>query len=214
MVLSGNIYRAVELAAKNNLGRPILYTDEHGNRQRAVLMRSHITAEKIKSLPMGMDQDDVLAYIEESDKRLKNARLEQPGMRQPELRMCDNSLMEGPEDGGVYIERVGPNYRMRMPGTKSAVGRLMSDGRIFNIGAKTDSDSLRLDLVGTRKQMACDLDASQLPELLKRLQNGGHFGKFYIGGMDMDIVKHLQQKNRVQAQRTASHDISATATMG
>lgn len=213
MVLSGNIYRSVELAAKNNLGRPILYTDEHGNRQRAVLMRSHITAEKIKSMPMGMDDDDVLAYIKESDKRLDKARLEQPGKRQAELRMYDNSLMEGPEDGGVVIERYGSNYRMRMPGTKSAAGRLMADGRIFDIGAKTSDDSLQLGLVGTRKAMACDVQQKQLPELLKRLQSGGHFGKFYIGGLDMDVVKHLQQKNRVAAQKTAAQDISATAAV-
>ena len=62
-VLSGNIFRNVKMTSNNKLGSPILYTDEHGNRQRAVLVKSHITPEKIKSMPIGMRAHEVTQYI-------------------------------------------------------------------------------------------------------------------------------------------------------
>lgn len=213
-VLSGNIFRSVELASNNGLGHPILYTDEHGNRQRAVLVKSHISADKIKSMPMGMDADDVMQYIHAVDAK-HEARPDKGYKPCAELLIYNNAVMDGPEDGGISIARRSPGqFTMRLPGTKSAAGRLMTDARIFDVGAKTSPDSLRLTLAGNRKTMSCTFDEGKLPELLKRLSSGNHVGRFYVSGLDLEIVKQLQQQNRIEAQNTASRDAVAVASMG
>lgn len=213
-VLSGNIFRSVELASNNGLGHPILYTDEHGNRQRAVLVKSHISADKIKSMPMGMDADDVMQYIHAVDAK-HEARPDKGYKPCAELLIYNNAVMDGPEDGGISIARRSPGqFTMRLPGTKSAAGRLMTDARIFDVGAKTSPDSLRLTLAGNRKTMSCTFDEGKLPELLKRLSSGSHVGRFYVSGLDLEIVKQLQQQNRNEAQHTASRDAVAVASMG
>ncbi len=213
-VLSGNIFRSVELASNNSLGHPILYTDEQGNRQRAVLVKSHISADKIKSMPMGMDADDVMQYIHALDAK-HEARPDKGYKPCAELLIFNNAVMDGPEDGGISIARRSPGqFTMRIPGTKSAAGRLMTDARIFDVGAKTAPDSLRLTLAGNRKTMSCTLDESKLPELMKRLASGSHVGRFYVSGLDLEIVKQLQQQNRIEAQHTASRDAAAVASIG
>ena len=204
MVLSGNIFRSVELASQNKLGHPILYTDEQGNRQRAVLVKSHISAEKIKSMPMGMDDDDVVAYVRELDSGRDAGAAPAPF---PQVAIYDNPLKEGAADGGVSIRRLGQDrYQISLPGTKSKAGSLLADGRIFDLGAKSSADSLRLALTGTRKAMHATVDATQLPKLLSRIREGGHFGKFYVADLNMEIVKRLQDRNRIEAVRTAGHD--------
>jgi hypothetical protein len=213
-VLSGNIFRSVELASNNGLGHPILYTDEQGNRQRAVLVKSHISADKIKSMPMGMDADDVMQYIHALDAK-HEARPDKGYKPCAELLIYNNAVMDGPEDGGISIARRSPGqFTMRLPGTKSAAGRLMTDARIFDVGAKTSPDSLRLTLAGNRKTMSCTFDEGKLPELLERLSSGSHVGRFYVSGLDLEIVKQLQQQNRIEAQHTASRDSVAAASMG
>ena len=213
-VLSGNIFRSVELASNNSLGHPILYTDEQGNRQRAVLVKSHISADKIKSMPMGMDADDVMQYIHALDAK-HEARPDKGYKPCAELLIFNNAVMDGPEDGGISIARRSPGqFTMRIPGTKSAAGRLMTDARIFDVGAKTAPDSLRLTLAGNRKTTSCTLDESKLPELMKRLASGSHVGRFYVSGLDLEIVKQLQQQNRIEAQHTASRDAAAVASIG
>ena len=213
-VLSGNIFRSVELASNNGLGHPILYTDEQGNRQRAVLVKSHISADKIKSMPMGMDAEDVMQYIHALDAKFE-ARPDKGYKPCAELLIYNNAVMDGPEDGGISIARRSPGqFTMRIPGTKSAAGRLMTDARIFDVGAKTASDSLRLTLAGSRKTMSCTFDESKLPELMNRLASGNHVGRFYVSGLDLEIIKQLQQQNRIEAQHTASRDAVAVASIG
>lgn len=212
-VLSGNIFRSVELASNNGLGHPILYTDEHGNRQRAVLVKSHISAEKIKSMPMGMDADDVMQYIRAVDAKFEA----QPnkGYRPcVELMIYNSAVMDGPEDGGIVITRRMPGeFTLRMPGTKSASGKLMTDPRIFDVGAKTSPDSLRLSLAGSRKVMTCKVSEAQLPELMRRMANGNHVGRFYVASMDLEVIKQLQQANRVEAHSTASNEAGVVAAI-
>ena len=208
-VLSGNAFRAVEMAALNNLGKPILYTDENGHRQRAVLVKSHINAEKIKSMPLPMDGADVVEYMKVAEPR------HQPSSKAlyAVTRLFNNALREGVEDGEPEIKRVGQGtYSLVVPGVKKVAGALMADGRIFDLGAKSAGDSLRLTLTGSRKSMSASFDQSMLPEVLTRLQGGGHFGKFYVENLDLEVVKELQARNRVAAQlRSQAAQQSAAA---
>lgn len=214
-VLSGNIFRSVELASANSLGNPILYTDAEGNRQRAVLVRSHISPEKLKSMPIGMDADDVIRYIQAVDAKFE-ARADKGYKPCVELQIYNSALLEGPEDGGILLRRRVPGeYVLSMPGTKTAAGKLMADGRIFDIGAKTDSDSLRLKLAGTRKTMSCKVDEAVLPALLQRLSQGRHLSRLFIYDLDLEIIKELQSQNReIAASQAPTRDNGLVANMG
>lgn len=214
-VLSGNIFRSVELAATNNLGNPVLYTDADGNRQRAVLVRSHISAEKLKSMPIGMDHEDVAQYIKAVDEKFE-ANANKGYKPCVELLIYNNALLEGAEDGGILLHRRAPgSYTLSMPGTKKHAGELIADGRIFDVGAKTPADSLRLKLAGTRKTMSCKVDEAMLPVLLTRLSQGHHVSRFYLHDMDLEVIKQLQNANREHAQAaTAARDAGAVVSLG
>lgn len=213
-VLSGNIFRSVELASNNNIGHPILYTDEQGNRQRAVLVKSHISPEKIKAMPMGMDADDVIQYLRAVDQK-HAAESAHKYVHCPTVVIYNNSLQEDAEKGGVVItRRATGDFSLRMPGTKSSSGKLMADGRIFDLGTKSAHDSLGLKLAGTRKSMACSGDEKQLAELLRRLSQANHVGKFYVASLDLEVVKQLQQQNRVEGQHVVANNCSVGASLG
>lgn len=203
-VLGGNIFRSVELAANNKLGRPILYTDEEGNRQRAVLVKSNISVEKIKSMPMGMDASDVIQYVKAINQ--KHQAIQQP------LAVFNNAALYGADSGGIEIER-RPNgsFYLSMPGTKSASGKLIADGNIFDLGDKTPFGSLKLKLSGSRKIMKAQFPAEMLPDVLQRLSSGRHVNRFYIANLDMEVVKGLQQLNRAHA--SASQEPSSGPSM-
>lgn len=215
IVLSGNIFRSVELASNNALGNPILYTDAEGNRQRAVLVRSHISPEKLKSMPIGMDADDVAQYIRAVDAKFE--ALPDKGYKPcVEMLIFNNALLDGPEDGGIVLSRRTPgHYMLRLPGTKKHAGGLMADGRIFDIGPKTPPDSLRLKLAGTRKTMSCKVEEGQLPELLTRMSQGHHVSRFFVHDLDLEVIKQLQKANRESTAALAqSRDTGVVASLG
>ena len=205
-VLSGNIFRSVEMASNNKLGSPILYTDEHGNRQRAVLVKSHITPEKIKSMPIGMRAHEVTQYINALNVKFDARENKEYYERFAPVYIGNTPVLDGTDKGGIIIQRLSENrYELGIPGTKTRSGGLMADGRIFDIGAKTPEDSLNLSLAGTRKSMRCVVDAQALPQLLERL-GSGHVGRFYVQDVDLEIIKELQEQNR--ADKRHGHAMS------
>lgn len=202
-VLQGNIFRACELARQQSLGSPILFSDAEGNRQRAVLLKEKITPEKVKALPIAMDAKDIVAYAEEflrPDHIDHRSRAMFGG-----LRVYDASVKDMKKGDGIMLEVLngGRDFRLTMPGTKSRAGRLMTDGFIFEVGEKTDPDSLRLKLSGTKAFMSVDVRREQLPDLLRRMQIGGHVGKFYLPEPDHATIKSL--KARYEAERAADN---------
>ena len=205
-VLQGNIFRSVELAISQKLGWPILYTGEDGTRQRAVLLKDRVTPEMVKSLPIGLDAEDMAAYINEF---LKPSH---PKFRERSMfsafEIFDAPIREMKRGTGVVLEVLngGGQFRLSVPGTKAKAGPLMTDGKIFDIGAKTPSDSLRLKLSGSRAVMSAEVSRDQLPELMERMQRGHHVGKFYLPHPDHEVLKEL--KHRFELERSIRMDIS------
>ena len=70
-----------------------------------------------------------------------------------------------------------------------------------------------MSLAGSRKVMTCKVSEAQLPELMKRMASGNHVGRFYVASMDLEVVKQLQQANRIEANNTASHDAGMRAAI-
>jgi predicted RNA methylase len=194
LVLQGNIFRSCELANKQKLGSPILYTDAEGNRQRAVLLRSYITAEMVKSIPIGLDAKDLGDYVEEYLR--PNHPEHHNRIRFCELQIFDAAVKTMKSGEGIKLElsRGGSDFLLTIPGTKARAGSLLSDGSIFNIGEKTGGNSLGLKLSGTRASMSARVDRADFAELLTRLQINHHVGKFYIPDPDTEVIAVLKAR--------------------
>lgn len=191
-VLQGNLFRACELAATQGLGYPVLYTDAEGNRNRAVLIKDRISPESIKSLPLGMDAPDVMAYLKAffNDSHPKIRQRRETGVI-----LYDRAVKDMDMGDGIMIQSMrSGNWRIVMPGSKAKAGALMTDARIFDIGENTPSDSLRLKLEGTRNYMQAHFTPQQLSTLLTRLQSGQHLGKVYLPEPDEETMRDLRAK--------------------
>lgn len=197
-VLQGNIFRACEMANKQKLGSPILFTDADGNRQRAVLLKDRITPEMVKALPIGLDSRDMTNYINEY------LRPNHPQFslraRYGGLNIYDSGVKDMKRGDGIMLEVLngGQSFRLSIPGTKSRAGNLMTDGAIFDIGQKTPEGSLGLKLSGTKSCMQVDVDRKELSELMNLLQRNQHVGKFYIPEPDHDVIKTLKERFKLE----------------
>lgn len=191
-VLQGNIFRACELASKQKLGSPILFTDEEGNRQRAVLLKDRISPEMVKALPIGLDARDICDYIDEY------LDPKHPEFRQRSMygafRIYDAGVKDMKRGEGIMFEVLngGDAFRLSIPGTKSRAGALMTDGTIFDIGQKTPEGSLRFKLSGTKSCMNVNVDRGDLRPLMELLQRNHHVGKFYVPEPDHEVIKRLK----------------------
>lgn len=200
-VLQGNIFRACELASKQKLGSPILFTDEEGNRQRAVLLKDRITPDMVKALPIGLDARDICDYIDEY------LDPKHPEFRQRSMygsfRIYDAGVKDMKKGEGIMFEVLngGDAFRLSIPGTKSRAGALMTDGTIFDIGQKTPEGSLRLKLSGTKSYMQVDVDRDDLRSLMELMQRNHHVGKFYVPEPDHDVIKALKERFRLEHGR-------------
>jgi len=205
-LLQGNIFLACELAHKQRLGYPILFTDENGNRQRAVLLKDRITPEKVKNLPIGMDAKDICDYIDE----YLNPDHPNHYSRCHDSRLCiyDSGVKEMVMGKGIMLDMLkgGQQFRFAIPGAKTQAGRLMTDGLIFDIGEKTPEGSLKLKLSGTRMYMHVTVDRSVLPELMARLQSQQHVGKFYLPEPDHEIIKALKERFKKEVMVQNEYD--------
>ncbi|MDB6011083.1 MAG: hypothetical protein JWL65_3333, partial [Gammaproteobacteria bacterium] len=209
-VLQGNIFRACELAYQQRLGAPILFSDAQGNRQRAVLVKSKIAPEAVKALPIGMDAQDVDAYVTE---HLRAERSASKSHRSEGALCIYNAPVKDMERGeGILLEseQGGRVFRLTIPGRKSASGPLMTDGSIFDIGEKTAPGSIALKLTGTRAFMSALVGREQLLELMQKLQTKRHVGKFYLPHPREEVLKALRTKfeEEHRAERAEASDLA------
>ncbi len=195
-LLEGNIYRACEIAAEQQMGYPVLYTDVDGNRKRAVLMKEHITPDHLNALPLSMNANDTFSYINEFIKEDHPDRSEH--IKNNALQLFD-SPSKSLEDGkGVkLIWRPSRNcFDLSICGIKSQNNNLISNSLIFDVGEKTPHDSLAIKISGNRVCMKGVVKVEDLEKLLTRLENGKHIGKFYIPSPKLEIINELKQKNK------------------
>lgn len=210
-VLQGNIFRACELAYTQRLGAPILFTDENGNRQRAVLLKEMITPEAVKALPLGFDAGELRDYIKEflrPDHPDRSSR-----RRFGALKVFDSAVKTMEKGDGIMLEVMngGYEFRLTIPGSKARAGSLMTDGSIFDIGKKTHENSLNLKLSGTKKSMSVDVDVDVLYDLMRRMQANNHVGKFYVPQPDQDILATLKATYAKEKHQKRAMDVTMGA---
>lgn len=113
--LSGNLFRAAELAAKNDFGRAGIYTDKAGCRHRAVICRASVDLESLFSMEVTLSE--------------KDAREEIPNR----IASSSSGKIEFGEDFELRWSDYGNKMRMIAPGTKSKGGRVFLDESIRSI---------------------------------------------------------------------------------
>lgn len=219
LVLQGNIFRACEMATREGIGMPVLYTDGDGNRQRAVMLRGSVTPEMVKAIPVALDAREVYDYVRE----YLNPRHTEHAIRiaSPELRIYDSAVKQMDNGDGVALTLSRSNSRssrslqwtLTTPGTVSQAGPLLKDGRIFDIGKESSPTGLGLTLQGTRKAMTAHLDMSQLEPLLRALQENRHVGKFYIPEPNAEILATLKQRYAKAAEQGLEPEELAQAVL-
>ncbi|HII2980335.1 TPA: strawberry notch C-terminal domain-containing protein [Yersinia enterocolitica] len=194
-LLEGNIYRACEIAAEQQMGYPVLYTDVDGNRKRAVLMKEHITPDHLNALPLSMNAKDAYSYINEfikEDHPDRSQHIQNNALQlfdSPEKTMADGK-------GLKLIWRPNNNcFDLSISGIKSQNNNLVSNSLIFDVGENTPYDSLAIKISGNRVCMKGGVKMADLEKLLTLLEKGKHIGKFYIPNPKLEIIKELQQKN-------------------
>jgi hypothetical protein len=192
-LLEGNIYKACEIAATDKVGYPILYTDAEGNRKRAVNIKSSITSDEIRMMPVSFNYKDALQYVREH-----RSDFERPGLSKSlELLSGNRSDDEKEERFKIIIKNNADYAFVTMKGTKQANNGLIVNGEIFDLGEKTSDDSLKIKLSGTRSVMSASVNLDQLEEFMEKLVSGGHIGKFYISNHNPEIIQELKEKNKM-----------------
>lgn len=201
-LLMGNTYRACEMAAAQKMGSPVLFTNEDGNRMRGVLLRSSVTPEMVKSVPIPLMARDVVEY----EKRYvaKNGRPNSYNGVKP-LIVLDRPVMASDNEvnDGIVIKQGTYGYMMSMPGSKAKFGKVFSDPAIFATAKEASSASgLGIKMAGNRV-LSGSVSNDILPALVERLQKNGHVEKFYIPDLDQGIVNEIRVQYRDEAEKQA-----------
>jgi len=193
-VLRGNLFRACEMASRERLGAPVLYTDEQGIRHRAVLLKDKVTPEMVKAIPIAFDARDLVAYVTEY---LRPDHHDAAQRRHfGKLRIFNSSvkMMEPGEGIELTLLNKATGFRLSLPGTKAQAGLLMTDGAIFDLGERSEENGLRLALTGTRTVMRAEVEMERFAQLLTLLQSRRHISKFYIPDPDTEIIATLKAR--------------------
>jgi hypothetical protein len=211
LVLQGNIFRACEMGIREGIGMPVLFTDAEGNRQRAVMLRGHVTPDMVKAIPVALDAHEAYDYVCEYlnpdhpdyAKRLAKA----------DLRLYNTSIKDMKKGDGIAL-RLGRNQSrhasvsmvLETPGTISRAGTLLKDGSIFDLGKESTRNSLRLDLNGSRNGMQATVPMEKVAALLQALQRNHHVGKFYLPEPEGEILNTLKARYAAERDRSREAD--------
>lgn len=110
--LTGNLFRAAEIAAKSRMGRAGIYTDKKGCRHRAILCNSSVNLADLFTAEISLSEMD--------------AREELPGI----LAAKDSGEIVFDKDFKLRWKDHGKQMRLIAPGTKSIGGRVFLNEKL------------------------------------------------------------------------------------
>ncbi len=113
--ITGNLYRASEIAAKQQLGRVGIYTNKNGERVRAVLCRASVDLKDILSSNVSATKENAISRVTELV-----------------LRGVPGQLDFGPQEGFSLRWR-GETMTLQTPGSKQEGGVVFLDKKILDI---------------------------------------------------------------------------------
>jgi predicted RNA methylase len=177
--LTGNLFRAAEIASQKNLGSAVVYTDEEGRRQRGVFVKSSVKIEDIKNFPIDLP-DARCAYeylkflVSESDNGSALIRTDEP---------AEHTLL-GRKDLTTTIafdQRLGI-VKITVPGTKTSGGRYFENKDLLNL-VKGGEFS------GNRDRMSATTSTDNLEEVVKQMSKLG--AKFVAAASHRDRANEI-----------------------
>lgn len=192
-VLQDNLFKAVEMASEQNLGRPILYTDESGNRQRAVLLKSWVNLEDVMNGPVKLSPAQIHKYV---DSYIESCHLGEHanfanGNKPPIFTLLPNKKSSTFQIGATINER---NVSLRIYNAKSPEGkRLLADDEIFMRRGKSNPDGMNLLIHGTNQEMDTTITHDQFFELIEKLQEKKVLKSMYLHDGAAELLDKLKQ---------------------
>lgn len=146
MVLDGNLFRAAQIAVQMNLGRSGIYVDEHGQRQRAIIVRPGIEASTIKEAPPRVPSEEMAIEL------LR---------RIPRLGLSTSSSSV-PGSGAMIrgLDAACSSFILVVPGSKQTGGKFFLDKELIGIVG---------EFSGNRTQMSARVAYDALPAVIERL---------------------------------------------
>lgn len=173
-VLDGNLFKAAQVAAERNLGMAGIYTDEHGQRNRAIVTWWGVTEAELMSVPVKIDRADVAVAMFK---------------KYPNISFYTESNSD--RKGALKIMADSNRIEIVANGAKTHGGKwFLDEGLIAMIG----------EFAGGRDFMRAVCPAERLPEIVEYLYRKGN--AFYAGASRRDEVMALTTQ-LVEAEKRA-----------
>lgn len=177
LVLDGNLFRAAQIAAQESLGRSGIYVDNHGNRQRAIILRTGLEMEKIKSAPPRVPTSGLAAELLRT---------------MPRVDLISTPTNMAKETATIRSKDVQRSvFSLVVPGVKQTGGKYFLDEKLM---------ALLGEFAGNRSQMSVDIPDGKLDAALVEIYriSGGLFAPARL----RDVLNGMQQQSAEPAQKT------------
>lgn len=171
-ILTGNLYQAATMCSSGQIdgsGRVVAYSDEHGNKNRAVL------------LPFGFDKQ---AALETPVKVTNGLALLEMASTQDEVFLSTSPRAEKTENS-VWLEIGAGQCTLSAPGSKARGGWVTLDKPLLNaVGGQ---------FAGGRERMTVRFGRERLDEVVERLTQ---LGEFYLDHDSRDAYADAMRRVR------------------
>lgn len=159
--LTGNLFRAAEMAVERNLGGAVVFTDEEGRRQRGVFLKASVSAEDVRDYPLDLP-DGRCAY------EYLRFLVSQSAKGEAFINTGESErTLIGRKDTSVTIavaEHAG-TVKISVPGTKEWGGRYFGNKDLIKM--------VGVEFSGTRDRMSAVTDLDKLEDVVHMMVDLG-----------------------------------------
>ena len=120
LILDGNLFKAAQIAAKNDLGNSVIYTDANGNRLRGVILRKDLKIDHLNRLPVRIEQPSMARQLIEANPRLR-------------LSTSVSDVIDRTKELVISFAPDSKLVEIFVPGTKSRGGAYFNDESLLKV---------------------------------------------------------------------------------
>ena len=196
-VLKDNLFKAVELAAERKFGRPILYTDGNGHRQRAVLLRAGTTIEDVTNGPVKLSTNQIEQYVRQylSDKYSSDERYQQNTY--PIFTSNSTTAMNSFNFKAVITpDKVLLDFK---DPKKNLMKTFTNDSRYFVVKGEHSSTGMNIKAYGNNKSMTATVSHEDFLKMLNNMKKDKYLQNMFIQNGRQEIMEEL--KNNLSEQK-------------
>ena len=196
-VLKDNLFKAVELAAERKFGRPILYTDGNGHRQRAVLLRAGTTIEDVTNGPVKLSTNQIEQYVRQylSNKYSSDERYQQNTY--PIFTSNSTTAMNSFNFKAVITpDKVLLDFK---DPKKNLMKTFTNDSRYFVVKGEHSSTGMNIKAYGNNKSMTATVSHEDFLKMLNNMKKDKYLQNMFIQNGRQEIMEEL--KNNLSEQK-------------